>query len=126
MGKGGGCEVLGSWGGGRSGEGERGDMAARITSRLNETYHGAFGPGSSKEVAATHDKAGIDLYVPPAYRYNVPHFLRVVLAMPLFHPGDGGADRGIGHPPRLAHHLLDPAHTVAAALHLQALGPAIR
>jgi Flagellar P-ring protein len=103
-------------------EAESASMAALITRRLNDTFHGAFGAGSSRQVAAAHEKTGIDLYVPPAYRYNLPHFLRVVLSVPLHAPGDAG-EGSVGYRQRLASDLLDPTRTVSAALRLEALGP---
>jgi HEAT repeat protein len=60
--------------------------------------------------------------VPPKYRLNLPHFLRVVLAVPLHLPGDApGADGATAYRQRLADDLLDPARTVTAALRLEAL-----
>jgi hypothetical protein len=98
-------------------------IAGAIEHRLNETFHGAFSAGSKTQVAAAHDNTGIDLNVPPGYRHNLPHFLRVVLSMPLHPPGDlPGADGGAAYRQRLAQDLLDPARTVVAALRLEALG----
>ncbi len=100
---------------------QQASLAGLIANRLNETYHGAFGPGSKMEVAVAHDNVGIDLNVPPRYRYNLPHFLRVVLATPLHVPGDTVGE-GAGYKQRLAADLLDPNRTVSAALRLEALG----
>ena len=63
--------------------------------------------------------------MPPAYKLNLPRFLRVVRLVPL----QGASDRPAPRTPtrgvyrqRLAEDLLDPARTVTAALRLEALG----
>jgi hypothetical protein len=97
-------------------------LAGLIANRLNETFHGAFPAGSPMQIAVAHDNLGIDLNVPPKYRLNLPHFLRVVLAVPLHLPSDApGADGATAYRQRLADDLLDPARTVTAALRLEAL-----
>jgi hypothetical protein len=98
-------------------------MAGLIAKRLNETFHGSFPADSKMQVAVAHDNLGIDLNVAPRYRLNLPHYLRVVLAVPLHSPGDTpGADGGAAYRQRLADDLLDPDRTVRAALRLEALG----
>ncbi len=98
-------------------------MAGLLAGRLNETFHAAFGNGSKLQVATAHDDIGVELNVPPNYCHNLPHFLRVVMSVPLHPPGDAPAsDGGIGYRQRVTTDLLDPARTVSAALRLEALG----
>jgi hypothetical protein len=76
-------------------------------------------------VAVAHDDKGVYLRVPPQYHVNLPRYLRVVRLVPLQDnpdaPGTGTDHRSYRE--RLVADLLDPAHTVTAALRLEALGP---
>jgi hypothetical protein len=96
-------------------------LAGAIANRINETFPGAG--VDSNPIAVAHDNHGIELNVPASYRLNVPHFLRVVLFVPLHAPGDvTTSESGLTYRQRLAADLLDPARTVVAALRLEALG----
>jgi hypothetical protein len=123
------------WGGGRS----RIDQSfalvmnadqqfARVTSvvadRINETFHAGL-RGVDDKLAVASNNLAVALRVPVQYRYNHPRYLRVVRMIPLL----GGADAPLGEGPdrrsyrqRLTADLLDPGHTVVAALRLEALG----
>jgi hypothetical protein len=92
-------------------------IAQTVAERTNETFHGSF-PSLSSALATAHDKKIVYLNVPPHYRHNLPRYLRVVRLIPLREtPESGSAYRR-----RLANDLLDPAHTITAALRLEALG----
>jgi hypothetical protein len=84
------------------------------TERINETFHG---PGAPDKVAVSRSKETIVLSVPPQYRSNLPHFLRVVRMIPEQH-----AEPGSDYRRRLEEQLLQPETTLSAALRLEALG----
>jgi Flagellar P-ring protein len=95
-----------------------------VATRINEALPGALND-SSKQLAVPANKVAVTLNVPPAYKLNIPHYLRVVRLIPL-QPGDDKATGENGQPrsyrQRLAEDLLDPARTVTSALRLEALG----
>jgi Flagellar P-ring protein len=102
---------------------------ARIASIVADRINGAFRGGPSEtpdgSTAVAHNNLAIELRVPPAYRLNMPRYLRVVRLIPL----EGSADQPVGKGPdarpyraHLAEDLLDPARTVTSALRLEALG----
>jgi hypothetical protein len=93
--------------------------AIQVADRVNN----AFAGGTA--VARAHDPLAIPLQVPPQYRLNQQHFLRVVRAIPLYDVADLPDDRpdNRSYRRRLTDDLLDPAHTISAALRLEALGP---
>ncbi len=97
--------------------------SASITSncavRINETFHG-IGPGASTDLASAQDKRVVLINVPPQYKLNLPHFIRVVRLVPLYQSAE--ADR-IAYMRQLEEQLLDPARSIPAALRLEALGP---
>ena len=98
-------------------------VAAVIADRVNETFFGAFhgtGPDGSA-VAKASNNIAIALRVPPQYKLNLPHFLRVVRLIPLRESSGDKADQR-SYRQKLAEDLLDPARTVTAALRLEALG----
>src|SRR4029077_15801135 len=69
-------------------------------------------------VAAAETKSVVVLTVPAQYRLNLPRYLRVVRQVPLSET----AESRIAYRRRLEERLLDPAHSVIAALKLEALG----
>jgi hypothetical protein len=85
-----------------------------ITDRINETFHG---PGSLEKIAVARTSDSIVVSVPPQYRGNVPHFLRVVRAIP-----QQRALEGSEYHRRLMDQLKLPETTLSAALRLEALG----
>jgi hypothetical protein len=91
-------------------------IAAQVADRVNATFPGPrFG---NDVLARALDKQQIVLKVPPQYRHNLPHFMRVACGVPL--AGPPPADGPYRH--RLEEQLLDPARTNAAAIRLEALG----
>jgi len=95
-------------------------VASLVADRVNDafTMTGSRMPGNS--VATASDKLAVALRVPPQYRFNLPRYLRVVRLVPQHEPhGEGGSK---SYRQRLAEDLLDPGHTVTAALRLEALG----
>jgi hypothetical protein len=92
-------------------------VAIQAANRINETFQGPYhGPNSA--VAEAKNKSVVHLRVPAQYKLNIPHFLRVVRLIPLQElPPPGSRYRK-----KLEEDLLDPAHTMMAALRLEALG----
>jgi hypothetical protein len=100
------------------------DLAAQ---RVNDRFRAASSDLAGDGTAKARDNVAVLLRVPPQYRFNVPHFLRVVRLIPLNDAADAPANSAEGTDPRpyrqrLAEDLLDPARTVTAALRLEALG----
>lgn len=94
-------------------------VAEQVALRLNETFHA--GESAGAKVAAAKHKDQVAVAVPPRYRLNRPHYMRVLWAVPLTPPAD---------PARYIREqedkLLQPETTLAAAIRLEALGqPAI-
>jgi hypothetical protein len=96
-------------------------VSCEMAARINDTFPAGAGP----KLAEPTGKDGVLLRVPPPYKLNMPHFLRVVRLIPL-KPGSETSTGEQGQPKtyrqRLAEDLLDPARTVTAALRLEALG----
>jgi hypothetical protein len=92
-------------------------VAMRVAERINETFQGTF-HAPSNSLAEAKTKEVVFLRVPDQYRLNLPRFLRVVRLVPL------QESPAVASPycKRLGEDLLDPAHTVTAALRLEALG----
>lgn len=93
-------------------------VAMRMADRINETFQGPQRGAPGTEVASAKTKEVVVLGVPPQYRHNLPRYLRVVRLMPL----QGMPVPASAYRRRLEEDLLDPAHTVVAALRLEALG----
>lgn len=100
-----------------SGDQQYARVAMRVAERVNETFQSAsLGPNNA--VAEAKSKTVVCLRVPQQYKLNLPRFLRVVRLIPLEEvPPPTGTYRK-----RLEEELMDPAHTVTAALRLEALG----
>jgi hypothetical protein len=111
-------------------------MAKTVADRINESFHGPD-RGGLTDLAVPQSKAVVMLQVPQQYRRNLPRFLRVVGVIPLGEALDGlhierltrptnakSVAIGVGSPywQRLQEQLLDPAHTIMAALRLEAHG----
>jgi hypothetical protein len=116
------------WGGGKSAVDRplylmlsEGKQQARIVQAvaeaINTTFHGTF-RGPSTDLAVAKTKAVVCLGVPVQYRLNLPRYMRVVRLIPLW----DAPDQHIAYRRRLEKQLLDPTHTVTAALRLEALG----
>jgi hypothetical protein len=96
-----------------SGE-ERWRMANLVADRINQTMHG---PGDELKIAKTERKQVVTLRVPPQYRLNMPHFMRMVRMIPQQLPDDNGGYRQL-----LERQLADPETALSAALRMEALG----
>jgi hypothetical protein len=111
-------------------------MVKIVSDQINESFHGPY-RGGLDNLALPQTKAVIALKVPPQYRLNLPRFLRVVSSIPLGESIDGlhvekltpssnskQVASGPGSPywKHLEEQLLDPAHTLSAALRLEAQG----
>jgi hypothetical protein len=111
-------------------------MAKIVSDRINESFHGPF-RGGLDNLAVPQTKAVIALRVPQQYRLNLPRYLRVVGCIPLGEAVDGlhvekltssansrSVAVGPGSPywKHLEEQLLDPTHTLTAALRLEAQG----
>ena len=96
---------------------QRAPVVQHAADRINETFHGQY-RGTLSDVATAKTPAYLLLRIPQQYKYNLPRYLRVVRLIPLreLPPASSSYRR------RLEEHLLDPAHTVTAALRLEALG----
>lgn len=119
------------WGGGRSlidrafyivlkSKQNQGPVAQRVAERINETFHGPQRHLVADMAKATNaDKVPfVMVSVPQQYKLNLPRFLRVVRFIPLREAPSLNSP----YVQKCAEGLLDPAHTVSAALRLEALG----
>jgi hypothetical protein len=86
----------------------------QLTDGLNEKFH----PGGTGQMARAYNKETVQLHLPWEYRLNPTRFLRVALLVPLRET----PDVQIRYRRKLEERLLDPAHTITAALRLEALG----
>jgi hypothetical protein len=104
---------------------QQGRFTALISERVNSTFQGGLRGALDSRLAHTGDNISVALRVPPQYRYNLPHFLRVVRAVPLTEGADAtprqGDDRR-SYRQKLGEDLLDPARAIVAAIRLEALG----
>ena len=90
-------------------------IAEQVATRLNETFHA--GESAGTKVAAARHKDQVAVAVPPRYRLNRPHYMRVVWAVPLTPPADP-----IKYVREVEDKLLLPETALAAAIKLEALG----
>jgi hypothetical protein len=104
-------------------------VAALIEQRVNETFLIGFSSEPGSSIAVAKGPNVVALRVPPQYRLNMPRFLRVILDIPFTAdagvvniPTNNKGDDHRSYRQRLEADLLDPAHTVVAALRLEALG----
>src|SRR5262249_35732520 len=91
-------------------------IAMRVAERVNETFQGPF--LGMQTIAEAKTSQAVVLGVPQQYRHNLPRYLRVVRMIPL----SGSPSPSSAYRKRLEQELLDPAHTITAALRLEALG----
>jgi hypothetical protein len=89
----------------------------QVTTQINEKFQ-TPNLGSSTETAKAMNKEIVHVRVPWEYRHNPGRYLRVVRLIPL---RDGPDVRG-PYKRKLEERLLNPAHTITAALRLEALG----
>jgi hypothetical protein len=91
-------------------------VAAKVADRINATFP-VKGLGI-EGIASAKSKSIIFLGIPAHYRHDLPHYLRVVRAIPL----DRVPPANSSYRKNLADCLLDPGQSLAAALRLEALG----
>jgi hypothetical protein len=96
---------------------QRAPIVQKAADRINETFHGAD-RGILSNVAVAKTKSYLVLNVPAQYKLNLPRYLRVVRLIPY----ESTPDVNSPYRRRLERQLLDPAHTITAALRLEALG----
>jgi flagellar basal body P-ring protein FlgI len=98
-------------------------VAEQVATRLNEVFHG--GETAGTKVAAARHKDQVAVVVPPRYRLNRFHYMRVVGAVPISPPADP-----IAYVREWEEKLQQPETSLAAAIRLEALGnpglPALR
>lgn len=98
-------------------------VAEQVATRINETFHA--GDTAGAKVAVARHKDLVAVAVPPRYRLNRPHYMRVALAVPLAAPAD--LDRYVRE---WDEKLQRPETTLSAAIRLEAIGapalPALR
>ncbi len=98
-----------------------------VAEKINATFRASLGGALGDKVAVPENGGLIVLNVPPQYRLNLPHFMRVVGLIPVRTvetSASKAADAGRSYQKRLEEELLDPAHVVTASLRLEALGDA--
>jgi hypothetical protein len=95
---------------------QRAQVAKLVSERVNETFFGA-NLANDLQIAQPKNNQVVSFFLPPQYRLNLPHFLRVLRAIPLDRPTDMASYRR-----RLEDMLYEPATTLSAALRLEALG----
>jgi hypothetical protein len=90
-------------------------VAEQVATRLNEAFHA--GESAGTKVAMARHKDLVAVAVPPRYRLNRPHYMRVVWAVPLSPPAD--AQQYIREWEDKLH---QPETALSAAIRLEALG----
>jgi len=114
---------------------EQARVVAMVAERINETFRGPVGSGKSGELATPErgERVTVVVGVPPQYKLNLQRYLRVIRLIPLRERRKSDKENANAPAPNIpelfAHYkhqleqdLLDPAHTVTAALRLEALG----
>lgn len=96
-------------------EEQRFRVAEQVATRLNETFHG--GESASSKVAIAKHKDLVAVNVPPRYRLNHPHYMRVVMAVPLDPPADMPK-----YLAKLESEIEKPETAAISAIKLEALG----
>jgi hypothetical protein len=90
-------------------------IAEQVAARINETFHAGESAGS--KVAVARHKDLVAVAVPPRYRLNRPHFMRVVWAVPLNPPAEQD-----DYVKQLEEQLQQPETALIAAVRLEAVG----
>jgi flagellar basal body P-ring protein FlgI len=90
-------------------------VAEQVANRLNEVFHGGESAGS--KIASARHKDLVAVAIPPRYRLNRHHYMRVVRAIPLDPPADLP-----GYLKDLDGRLQNPETALSAAIRLEALG----
>jgi Flagellar P-ring protein len=96
-----------------------------VAERINDSFRSSLGGALGDKIADPKSGTLVVLNIPPQYRLNLPHFMRVVGLIPLRNnetSASKAADAGRSYRKRLEEEVLDQAHAVTAALRLEALG----
>lgn len=94
---------------------QRVQVTMALARRINETFHGPL--GTSDKIAIEKDNEKLVLGIPAQYRLNIPHYQRVVRAIPV-EPLESYPD----YRSQLESQLASPSTCIVAALRLEALG----
>ncbi len=89
-------------------------VAEQVAIRINDTFHA--GDSATTKIAVARHKDLVAVAVPPRYRMNRPHFMRVVWAVPLNSPSD--MERYVRE---WDEKLERPETTLSAAIRMEAL-----
>ena len=89
-------------------------MAMNVAEHINETFHG---PGAQEKIAIARNADTVVLTIPPQYRANPRHFLRVVRMIPV-----DRADQNSAYRRRLEEQIQLPETALSAGLRLEAIG----
>ena len=96
-----------------------------VADKINGAFRSSLGGALGDKVAIPEKGGLIILNIPPQYRLNLPHYMRVVGLIPV-RPNETAAsktaDAGRTYRKRLEDEVLDPALAVTACLRLEALG----
>jgi len=98
-----------------------------VAEKINDTFRSSLGGALGDKVALAENGGMIVLNIPPQYRLNLPHYMRVVGLIPVYKnetAASKAADAGRSYRKRLEEELLDPAHVVETSLRLEVLGEA--
>lgn len=100
-------------------------ISSLIADRVNSTFRTQI-DSDSNDLAVAKDNRIVMLAVPPRYQRNLRRYLRIVRMVPLSEDYEGDEDNAPrrNYREQLRHDILDPAHTVLAAMRLEALGEA--
>lgn len=90
-------------------------VAEQIATRLNDTFHA--GESASSKVAIARHKDLVAINVPPRYRLNHPHYMRVVMAVPIDPPSNMTE-----YLKKLEDQIQNPETAAGAAIRLEAIG----
>jgi hypothetical protein len=96
-----------------------------VAEKINETFRGSLGGVMGDRIAEAKTGSLVVVNIPPQYRLNLPHYMRVIGLIPLRNnetAASKAADGGRTYLKRLEDEVTDPAHAVTASLRLEALG----
>jgi hypothetical protein len=98
-----------------------------VAEKINDALRASLGGTIGDKIAEAKSGTLVVVNIPPQYRLNLPHYMRVIGLIPLRNnetSASKSADAGRGYRKRLEDEVLDPALAVEASLRLEALGDA--